>query len=673
MNPEEHSACRKSRVILWLVVGTFVLYLATAQVVARITGQTASTAPVWSAEAVYPTWSQPVVLLFGLSGVTIALFVPAVAWALIVAGGRLRAASLFHRTFGLNLIQATAFVSVWKVFAGAVPPRPIFIAWQALVAAAGLVVLFRARYRTRIPPVDSRGPLLVGVLVLVILLPAFLWGKAFVEDGSGDGTEAFEFSRSLATHQLPYWDLENGYYGFYSHFMLFAYPTQLSFIAIGETEAAQRLPVFFYLLGIYLVLVELVRRRRRRLSWAEIVLLAGAAVFFLVYHAHHSTYELVADLAEPTGVDTFFTFLAASAFYALVARQRIWWGLFALFSSMALAAGLPFAVLFLLGRLVTKRPRLRWIALRSHTLDALAFLIPWIGYQLFVTVYSRFHPLGVTKWALENLFAWYTVHIDPVIALMQAANFAIIVAVVPFVGLGFVLCRDKLVRMLALPVIGYFVLLLLFARTNPHYLIPLSLFPAAILLRSLAAPDCDLRARRTGQVVYGAMLLLLTILVLPLDRTPHTAYREFGARTLMLYDSYPGVVDAAERLIRRRPELFVYLPNGKPALPWQRPELVLTGQAPSADDSSVQQSIADLVRRRATGGPAATPWGLSHHLWVRYSDTMPVEGRDYHQVLAAAHLAPRQLEGFSRRDLPDGWVLFYRPERSIFASLIPAG
>ncbi len=503
----QNSLSRESMIALWLVVGTFFCYFATAPVVAQITGQAMWVTPVWSAQADYPIGLRLVVLLFGLAGVAIASFVPAVAWALTLAGGRLRAASLFHRAFILNLVQATAFISLWKAFEDGVPSRPIFIAWQALVAGSGLLVMFRASRRDGGRPVDISRPLLIGGIVLLLLLPGFLWGKTFVEDASGDGMEAFEFSRSLATYQLPHWDLENGYYGFYPSFMLFAYPAQLSFISIGETEAGQRLLVFFYLFGIYLVLSELVRSRRRRLSTTEILLLVGAVVYFLVYHAYHSTYELVGDLAEPPGVDIFLTFLATSAFYELVLGHRVWWGLLALFASMATAAGLPFALLFLLGRLFTRRFRFLRAALQGWALDALAFLIPWTGYQLLVSWYSKFHPLGITKWAFENLFHRYAFQLQPMIAVVLAAKFAFVVAVVPLVALAFVARRDKIVRMLGVAVTGYFVLLVVFGRTHPHYLIPLSLFPAAILLRTLAKLRVGPRARKIGHLAYGAVPL----------------------------------------------------------------------------------------------------------------------------------------------------------------------
>jgi hypothetical protein len=655
----------ETKILFWSVAGAFLVYLGTAPVVASLAGESFGLAPVWSARVVYPLWSRPFVLMFGLSGVLVALFAPGVGWAVALAGYRLRAAALFCRAFVINLIQATALLTMWKAFTGTVPSRPVFIAWQALVAAAGLVVMFRSRRRGSARQVDEWRVLLIGALVLLLILPFFLWGKTFIEDASGDGNEAFEFSRSLAKHQLPHWDLENGYYGFYPSFMLFAYPTQLVFRTLGETDAAQRLPVYFYLLGIYLILAELIRSRRRRLFTIEVFLLVGAAVYFLVYNAHHATYELVADLAEPTGVDIFFTFLAASAFYALTTKQRFWWGITAFLGVTALPAGLPFAMLFLVGQLINFRFRLRAADLAR---DALAFLVPWVGYQLFVSLYSHFYPIGITKFAVANLFTRYSFRLDAMLAAGLAAKLALVVAIVPFIGLVFVVRRDRIVRRLGLVLAGYFAILVLFGRTNPHYLIPLGLIPTAMLLRSMAGSGIPAWVRSSVHLAYGAALVVLTILVLPSDRTPHSAYREFGARTLMLYDSYPSVVDATDQLVWRKPGFYVFLPDGTPAFPWQQPHLVFAEGETAAVLYPRQDGPLDrLISPQSTANGAPIPWGITHHVWVRYADRKSSVLREYSQILAAGHLAPQQVDGFVRRNLPGGWVLYFRPDCSVFA------
>jgi len=651
-----------SNPVIWTVVGSFALYLVTAGVLATATGQAISTLPVWNAELAHPLWLRPFTLSFGISGVSIALVVPALPWALVLERKPLRPAALYQRAFLLNLIQATLLLSAAKALLGHVPTRAVFILWQATVAGSGLLVLVRAGLGRQRAPIDCARPVVAGVLVLLLGLPTLLWDKTFVEDSSGDGTEAYEFSRSLATHQLPYWDLENGYYGFYPKFMLFAYPTQLAFIALGESEGAHRLPVFVYLLGTYLALAELVRARQRRLSWIELVLLLGATGYFIIYHGHYSTYELVSDLAEPAGVDTFFTFLATAAGYELFTRQRAWWALFALAGVMALAAGTPFAGLFLLGRFVAKRPALCWTALRAHVLDAAAFMVLWLGYQGFVFVYTRFHPLGTTKWDLDNLSSIYAVTPDWTTALELVVKFCWVIAIVPLAGLVMGVVRgDGLARMLAVVSGGYGLLLFVFTRTHPHYLIPLSLFPATLLLRALAkGPAFSTgQTRLLMQALYGAALLGFIAFTLPFGRTPHTAYRELGGRTLMRYDSYNAAVRAVERLIERRPALYCSRPEGLTRFPWEQLDMEIPEY----------ERLSDLLRMRVTEGDDAPYRELSHHLWVRYADKSPVAGHAYDQVLTTEQLASQHLPGFAREPLAEGWVLFTRtPELSAQSS-----
>jgi hypothetical protein len=180
--------------MVWSVLGSFALYLATALAVSRITDQAGWMMAILHPDAFYPPWSRPIVLLFGLSGVAIALIVPAMPWAALLARGRLRPASLFHRSFALNLIQATAFVSLWKASAGHVPPGSVFIAWQMLVAALGLVVLSRGPGKHRaVKILDDSRFLRAGVFAILIVLPTLLWGKTFIENRSGDGTESWVF------------------------------------------------------------------------------------------------------------------------------------------------------------------------------------------------------------------------------------------------------------------------------------------------------------------------------------------------------------------------------------------------------------------------------------------------------------------------------------------------
>lgn len=652
----------------WLVAVVFVVYAASGQILAVIQGLSVTVVPAWSAANVYPAWAQAVALAFGLSGVAIALVVPALAWVCALSAPRLRAAPLFHRSFAANLGQAVVFISLWKAVHGTVPPRTVFIAWQALVTAAGVFILWRSR-RPALRSRDAVRPAVGGGIVIVLILPLLLWGKVFVEDASGDGTEQFEFSRSLATSQLPNWDLENGFYGFYPSFMLFAYPTQMSFIAIGETEAAQRLPVFYYQFGIYLVLAELIRRRRRTLSWTEIGLLASASAALLLYLSGRSTYEVVADLAELTGTDTFFTFLVSAAFYEAFARQRAWWGLFATLGATAMASGLPVALLILFGRLVSRWPGRQWRAWRGHLLDALAFAAPLLLYHGFVAIYASVHPLGATKWALSSITEEYPIGLEAEVIGAVLANLAICVAIVPLLGAAVFAWQNRLSGVLGIVTVGYLGILIVFGRMHLHYVVSLCAFPVAMFMRGLAARTVARRVRGSAWAGYAGALSVLLYLGLLSDRTPHTAYREFGARTLMLFDWYPDAETLAEELIWERPGIFVHLPYGKPIRPGTPTRMILASESAATGQTTVDAVLEDVVSANNPASTDPSPWGISYHTWIRYADRAPVAGRRYHQILAAPDRAPLTLDGFSRRELSGGWTLFYRSGESIFTWL----
>ena len=67
---------------------------------------------------------------------------------------------------------------------------------------------------------------------------AALVPKIFWENFNLDGIEAFEFGRSLTNHVLPYWEIQNGVFGFYHNFVIFAYPNHWFITIFGPFEAA---------------------------------------------------------------------------------------------------------------------------------------------------------------------------------------------------------------------------------------------------------------------------------------------------------------------------------------------------------------------------------------------------------------------------------------------------
>jgi len=171
---------------------------------------------------------------------------------------------------------------------------------------------------------DIRRLLIGGLTILSLII---FQGKIFLENFSGDGTESFGFSRSLKSSVLPYWDLEDGRWGFYPRFMFFAYPNILSILHLGETEASVRLPFFVFLFCIYLLMDGLIRHgpghSKARIS--DGILVSLAIVTFVICNIFYSTWHpYFADIAEPTHVDTMVTFYFLAAILFLLTEQNKW-------------------------------------------------------------------------------------------------------------------------------------------------------------------------------------------------------------------------------------------------------------------------------------------------------------------------------------------------------------
>jgi hypothetical protein len=605
-------------------VSLFVLYLLSSVILAKTTGLPISEVPVFAHGKLYPLWALPAVAGMALSGTAISLLLPGIPWFLVFQRSRLCLTRLFYQSFIINLLQYGIVMTAWKAIFGISPTRAEFVIWQAAVTLVGFIILFKRNNRHCLEIADSSQArvFLIGALVILVILPFMMQQKVFIEDLTGDGTECFEFARSLKEHYLPYWDLENGYYGFYPLFNLFSFPIYYTMQTLGECEAAARIPVFFYLFGVYLVLVELVRMgSKESLPPMQQAILLGAVAFFLMYFAYHSTYEPFADLAEPTGVDIFFTFLAFSALFSLANNERIWWGMIAFLGSTALAAGLPFALLLLATRYISDRPTLKDIGR-----DTLAFAVPWTVYQVLVVIYTVYYPMGpadTIKFSLTGIFSQYSFGFNSAATLSLLKKFLLVSGFLPALGLVFLIRKDRISRLSGLTAIGYFIVLAAFGRDHSHYLIPICLLPLIVSLRSLQNLPGKISIFLTFSLVTS--LLIVSIWTFPRNYKPHTAYREFGSQTLMLFDTYPEAVKAA-------------------------------------------MPFTELFRAWKPIPDSKIPWGMGHHTWVFYSDREAVPGKQYLQILTSIknHIEVpsefRQLQG------REGWSLLYDERRSVFKS-----
>ena len=181
--------------------------------------------------------------------------------------------------------------------------------------------------------------LVVYGTVLCIVMAGLLLSKLILESMSHDEQEAFEFARSLSHFDLPYWDTEVGNWGFYTRFMLHAYPNFFLMLGLGESSFAVRMLYFVSLVVSYCACVAMTDRILGRLPriTSIILMLATMALITIVAAYYNSWHPYVSGLAEPSGVDMFGFALFVSALYFLFCRRYV---LF-LGASLAHYAALP--------------------------------------------------------------------------------------------------------------------------------------------------------------------------------------------------------------------------------------------------------------------------------------------------------------------------------------------
>lgn len=615
-----------TRLIIWCSIGSFGIFVASAVLLGKITGLPASEVPVFLHGFDYPIWSLPAILAFAVSGTFFALFVPGFVWIINLSKLPISFSSLFHRAFVINLILAIIGMSLWKAISGLPPSRTTFIAWQIIITLPGLIVFYKKSRRssTVASNPNINRAFLIGLLVVFVMLPILLWGKVFVEDLSGDGTECIEFSRSLNENYFPSWDLENGNYGFYPSFMLFSYPNYFTMLTLGECESAVRWPVLFYIFGIYLILYELVNNRKQAGTLSEAAILLGACSYFLIIHSFHSGYQVIfTDMAEPPGVDMFFTFLAASALFSMIKERRAWWAIFAFLGTTALSSGLVFALSLLFAKILVKRPSIKEIGF-----DAIAFGGLWGGYKIMVYFYASLYPIGLHQFSFINIFANYGFGINRIESLLVVKSFVLLSGILPALSLVFLLKRDQISMMTGIPVLLYLTMLILFGRSHSHYMIPIVLFPTVIFLRNTTL--FPKKIQHLLLLGFAVILLSETFFAFPKGYQPHTRFREFGSETLMRFDDYPKAVEAAHSI----KNYFVQ----------------------NESKWNPKNSILKY---------------LGWHTWVYYSDREPVIGKQYRQILTQAKVPIDIPVGWQEVRGKEGWVLYFDENRSVFRWLYP--
>ncbi|MBP8302399.1 MAG: hypothetical protein KA020_18685, partial [Planctomycetes bacterium] len=297
-----------------VVLSTIVLFLAPGLLLAIALGRGTSV-PVWGLSAI-PGSLLSTLLVLEVARRTL----PATADALPI--GLLMLASM-GCCIGLAAIMANRRRLPW-------PMAGVGDAWPIAAAAVAVVALYLA------------------------LSPKFLW-----ENFNGDGAHAFEASRLLLHQGWPFFPTSAGPVAGFpgTTSMLFAFPNAWFIRLFGPIEAAVRLPWLVYLplvvLGIQALAEEGGRRLERR---TQLALWAGLLpfVFAMAFSASYSAYH--ADIALPGVQDTLLVVTLLGYCHAMVRREWLWAGVFALLSYLGLPNGFLLMGFWLLAELAVMRP-----------------------------------------------------------------------------------------------------------------------------------------------------------------------------------------------------------------------------------------------------------------------------------------------------------------------------
>lgn len=465
--------------------------------------------------------------LLGLLGLPLVFFLPGACWL----GRTRRAAGWLTKAFLLSLLLNVAVLTAFKALFGWELNRWHLLASCVFVSAPSFI-------RPRVPaPSGGAGgvaPLFAGA-ALVAALSAVLFPKIFLESFSGDGVQHFAFVDSLRTHVLPYWDLENGRFGFNPGSFTFAYVGLLSRLLVGGVESSVRLPALVLLLPLLLLILDFVPEEKRS---PRLAALAAAALFLTVFQsAFYGTWERgFADIASPTAHDLIAVYLVVAAQRFLEEGEQGWFLTAGLLAAFSYPGGLPLMLLTLFAWRATAGRE------ESRGRFVLSFLGALVAVWAVVRLYLAAHPVGETEYSLGHLIARYG-GFDFARGALNLKYLALMSAGGVFLAPAFA-GKDRQCRALIVVAFGYAFLMALQERPNPHYFLA-----PAILLIPATLRGISLRPSRAGsQAAYLALLAAALLCSWPARYLVDTRSRNVGASLRVIAGDYAGQVEAAKAL-----------------------------------------------------------------------------------------------------------------------------
>jgi hypothetical protein len=433
-------------------------------------------------------------------------------------------------SFGVSLLLTISLGTTLKLAnGGSLSAEGTMISWMGATVLSGAVLWVRSKRvgSTRWLEVTRtearRAGWMTGAALLAV---AALIPKLFWESFNIDGIEAYEFGRSLTTHMFPHWELENGVFGFYRNFVLFAYPNHWFFCLLGPFEVSARLPFILYLVVAFAALILLIERHSARLlSMKEEAALWLAVACFTVVQTYNTNYEpFYADLAENAATDTLAAVCFLAACNAIWSDRTRWFWVFGIMTFLASPGGLLLLIGLAVGILLAQGENWRAHLRLVGTVIALCIAAS-VLYEIF---YIKWLLGGVndqfsSKNMLRRLFPPTLTEFVRLNALLFPCG------LLPALFIPLVRRKDTIAWSIGVVTVIYFGLLYLQAWTSLHQFTLVMLLPLICFWRVYL--HLSEHARRWLLPSVYATTVLSLILSLPREFQINIALREFGQAT----------------------------------------------------------------------------------------------------------------------------------------------
>ncbi|HTL06584.1 MAG TPA: hypothetical protein VL241_12615 [Gemmatimonadales bacterium] len=496
----------------------------------RVVRQAAALAPLAEGLAPHPVPGHGL-LVYGLVPLAFlsasALFLaPGLFLALALGRGE-RVGGWLLSGLALSLVTVSLVAGVATRLAGA-PVTGVAFGLLCLGLAVACAGLLHWKLQRGLPPwpfsrANGRFLLALSVLLplglLLTLAPKFLW-----ESFNGDGAHAFESSRLLLRHALPFWPPGAGDV---AHFpgvnsMLFAFPNGWYLRLFGEVDPAVRLPFLLYLgvlAGAVLAVGDTAERPASRglilVVWTSLLAFALAMMFSASYDPYS------ADVALPAAQDTLLMVCFLGWVHSFLVRSWRWLILFTVLSYTASPSGLLLMGFWLLAIPLVVRPH-PWAAF-GRTAAALfgcllaGALLPALLGALGLPRPGEEHgPLGLLRY-----FAYLQVSDWKRLALVVVPC-----GILPIASLFLWRRQDEGTRLLTLVTLGYFLFFFFLAHVSLHHFVPVMVLPVAVAARVWPGPE---RRARAWRVAWQGTAAIAVLLSLPRSFALADARRRVGA------------------------------------------------------------------------------------------------------------------------------------------------